>query len=203
MLRRMQGSDHSQSTSAHASGEKTTRGVVVLVDERDRELGPMDKLAAHRGGGRLHRAFSVFLYDRDGRHLLQRRADGKYHFGGLWSNACCSHPGPGEDVVASAERRLYEELGLRGVRLQRVETFLYRAHDAATGLTEHELDHVLVGRFDGEPSPDPGEVGGWRWVDDTTLRRELDETPERFTPWFPIALDHTPGPAAIAGQARG
>ena len=179
------------------------RGEVVLVDEHDRELGPMDKLEAHRNGGRLHRAFSVFLYDRSGRHLLQRRATGKYHFGGLWSNACCSHPGVGEDVVASAERRLAEELGIRGVALRRVETFLYKAHDGVSGLTEHELDHVLVGRFDGEPIPNPGEVGEWRWVDDAALRREMAESPERFTPWFGIALGHAPDPAAAAVGDQG
>lgn len=162
------------------------RELVVLVDEADRELGTMDKLEAHRDGGRLHRAFSVFLFDSEGRMLLQQRADGKYHFGGLWTNACCSHPRGGENVVDAGRRRLREELGIDAA-LEAVGSFIYEAHDDSTGLTEHELDHILVGRFEGEPRPDQTEVAGWRWISPAQLDTEIASSPGLFTPWFPIA----------------
>ncbi|MEL6329578.1 MAG: isopentenyl-diphosphate Delta-isomerase [Planctomycetota bacterium] len=161
---------------------------VVIVDEHDHELGTMEKLAAHRDGGRLHRAFSVFLFDDRGRLLLQQRAASKYHFGGLWANTCCSHPRRGESPVEAGARRLVEELGIGAVELSVATTFTYRAHDEASGLTEHEFDHVLVGRFGGEPKPNPDEVQAVRWVDTEELDRELAERPEVFSPWFPIAL---------------
>ena len=140
----------------------TERRTVVLVDERGRVQGEAPKLDAHQPPGRLHLAFSVLLFRPDGRVLLQRRAEAKYHFPGVWANACCSHPAPGEGVVASAERRLVEELGLR-CDLTEVGAFVYRARCESTGLVEHELDHVLVGTTTGEPSPDPGEVAETCW----------------------------------------
>jgi isopentenyl-diphosphate delta-isomerase type 1 len=173
---------------------------VVLVDENDTEVGVSEKLAAHLDGGRLHRAFSVFLFDGRGRVLLQRRAAGKYHFGGLWTNACCSHPRPGEEIIAAGRRRLREELGIEA-GLERVASFVYRASDEASGLTEHEFDHVLVGRFDGEPEPDPAEVDSWRWVDPQALQAELRANPERFTPWFPLAWGCLASAGAVSSPA--
>ena len=116
---------------------------VILVDENDNPLGVCEKLAAHLEGGRIHRAFSDFIFDTQNRLLLQRRALSKYHFGGLWTNTCCSHPRPGESTLAAAQRRLVEELGFV-VPLRELGHFIYRAHDPATGLTEHELDHVFL-----------------------------------------------------------
>jgi isopentenyl-diphosphate delta-isomerase len=160
---------------------------VVLVDEAGRVLGTEEKLAAHRHGGRLHLAFSVFVVDGGGNTLLQRRSTRKHHFGGLWSNSCCSHPRPDEDVVAAGVRRLVEEMGLR-VPLGDVGTFLYRAEDPASGLVEHELDHVLVGGHDGDPTPNPAEVDGWRWVSIDALAADVTARPERYTPWLSPAL---------------
>lgn len=161
---------------------------VVLVDEHDREVGTAEKIEAHRSGGRLHRAFSVFLFDGDGRLLLQRRAAGKYHFGGLWTNTCCSHPRPGELPVDAGRRRLGEEMGIDAI-LYSAGTFMYEAHDPASGLTERELDHVLVGRFDGSPDPNPDEVCDWRWISLEELESELRATPDAFTPWFQPAWE--------------
>lgn len=167
----------------HASDDLVSDDLVVLVDEDDRELGTAEKLAVHRDG-RLHRAVSVFLFDDGGRWLLQRRAGGKYHTPGLWSNAACTHPRPGEAPVQAARRRLEEEMGVR-CRLQPAFARIYRAElDGTEPLVEHEYDHVFIGRFDGEPAPAPSEVSGWRWVDSTILRDDLDARPERYTPWF-------------------
>ena len=110
---------------------------VVLVDEHARETGSTGKLAAHEAGGRLHRAFSVFVFDSGGRLLLQRRAEGKYHFGGLWTNTCCGHPRPGEPVEDAAARRLREEMGISPA-LTRITGFVYEAFDPESGLTERE-----------------------------------------------------------------
>lgn len=159
---------------------------VVLVDENDRETGFAGKLAAHEAGGRLHRAFSVFVFDSGGRLLLQRRAEGKYHFGGLWTNTCCGHPRPGETVEEAAARRLWEEMGI-GPELKRITSFVYEAFDPESGLSEREYDHVFSGYYDGDPDPDPAEVSGWAWISPEELARELAGSPEHYTPWFPLA----------------
>jgi len=158
---------------------------VVLVNEADEPIGQMEKLAAHRQG-RLHRAFSVFGFDAEGRLLLQKRAASKYHSGGLWTNTCCSHPRPGESIAAAAGRRLREELGLE-FPVEPAFTFLYRA-PMANGLEEHELDHVLFGRVAGKPRPDPAEVEDWRYVTLAGLERELREHPDAFTAWLKVCF---------------
>lgn len=155
---------------------------VVLVDDHDVVVGTAPKLAAHRDG-HLHRAVSVVLFDDHGRVLLQRRADGKYHSGGLWSNTCCGHPRPGESVHDAAQRRLGAELGVAGCELTAVSWFVYRA-SLDDGLVEHELDHVLVGRWNGSTLPDPTEVSETRWVDPDAVLRELAAAPGRFTVWM-------------------
>lgn len=160
---------------------------MILVDENDREIGTEEKIAAHLGGGHLHRAVSVFVFNRRGELLLQRRAASKYHFAGLWSNTCCSHPGPGETVLGVSERRLREEMGI-SAPLRAVGTFIYRATDVGTSLSEHELVHVVVGRSDVDPTPDASEVGEWRWMDLGSLSRNLTKDPSAYTPWFPIGL---------------
>ena len=159
---------------------------VVLVDEADRELGTEGKVAAHLAG-KLHRALSVFVFNADGALLLQRRATGKYHSAGLWSNTCCSHPRPGEASAAAAHRRLMEELGF-DCPLHTAGTCLYR-RALPGGLIEHELDHIFVGCFDGVPSPDPDEVAEWKWVQVDDVAADLVVHPERYSAWFGLALD--------------
>ena len=154
---------------------------VVLVDQTNAEVGVAPKLDAHRDG-RLHRAVSVVLFDRVGRVLLQQRASAKYHSGGLWSNTCCGHPRPGETPTQAAHRRLSDELGIADCGLSQVSEFVYYA-DLGEGLVEHELDHVLVGRWDGQPSPDPAEVSAIRWIEPGRLFVELAAWPGRFTAW--------------------
>lgn len=164
---------------------------IILVDESDREIGFAEKHDAHRNGGRLHRAFSIVLFDPAGRILLQRRAATKYHFGGLWTNACCGHPRRGEDLLAAARRRLREELGV-DTPLRNVFSFRYTAEDDGSGFTEQELDHVLIGEFEGEPRVDPNEVEAVRWVDGPALARDVALHPERYTPWFALVLRRLP-----------
>ena len=122
---------------------------VILVDSNDVELGTMEKMEAHRNGGRLHRAFSVFVFNTKGELLLQRRAHHKYHSGGLLTNTCCSHPRPGETVIEAGNRRLREEMGME-CKLVELFSFEYKA-DLDSGMTEWELDHVLIGLSDVEP----------------------------------------------------
>lgn len=159
---------------------------VVLVNVHDEAIGTMEKMAAHRQGA-LHRAFSVFLFDRSGRTLLQQRAEGKYHSAGLWSNACCSHPRPGEALNSAASRRLLEELGIACDLTERF-TFIYRA-SLENDLHEHEFDHVFFGAFEGDAHPDPEEVKALRWIAPEELDTEILAGPERFTPWLLICWE--------------
>lgn len=159
---------------------------VVLVDEQDVEVGVAPKLAAHTDP-RLHRAFSVFVFDSQGRMLLQRRAGGKYHSAGLWSNTACGHPRPGEPTAAAAARRLHEEMGFH-CPLEHRTIMIYRA-DVGAGLVEHELDHIFVGTFQGEPVPHPDEVSEWRWASTADLHADAAAAPEHYTPWFRLALE--------------
>ena len=158
---------------------------MVLVNEADQELGTMDKLAVHEKG-LLHRAFSIFIFNSSGQLLLQQRALGKYHSGGLWTNTCCSHPRPGEAVEAAARRRLLEEMGFT-VPLEKAFTFVYRA-DFDNGLTEHELDHVFVGEYCGLVTPDPAEVNEYCYQDLEVIETSLREQPDRYTAWFHLAF---------------
>ncbi len=159
--------------------------MVILVDRQDRQTGVEEKLKAHREG-KLHRAFSVFVFNEKGEMLLQKRARYKYHSGGLWTNACCSHPRPGEAVEQAARRRLQEEMGFE-CDLKEAFHFIYKAR-LDGGLVEHEFDHVLVGGFEGEPEPDPAEVGAWRWLSPETALAECSARAAHFTPWFARAF---------------
>ncbi len=156
---------------------------VVLVNERDEEIGTMEKMEAHRQGA-LHRAFSIFLFDHSGRTLLQQRAEGKYHSPGLWSNACCSHPRPGEALTSATSRRLREELGIACDLTERF-TFVYQA-SFENDLYEHEFDHVFFGGFEGDLHPNPAEVDALRWILPEVLDAEILAGPERFTLWLLI-----------------
>jgi isopentenyl-diphosphate delta-isomerase len=161
--------------------------LVELVDGNGVTIGTAEKMEAHLGGGRLHRAFSVFLLDAHGRLLLQQRAKGKYHSGGLWSNTCCGHPSPGESPHDAAIRRLREELGIRPKALCAVGTVRYHVADPVSGLAEQEWNHLFVGRFDGIPDPAPAEVAGYRSV---FLGELLEmQKAEPFTPWFANVFD--------------
>jgi len=159
---------------------------LILVDADDREVGVGEKMQTHREGA-LHRAFSVFVFDRAGRLLLQRRAAAKYHSGGLWSNTACGHPRPGEATLTAARRRLREEMGF-DCWLREAFAFVYRA-EFPDGLVEHEYDHVFVGRFDGAPAPDPDEVEDWRWVTQDELRRALRDEPGHYSQWLKLAVE--------------
>lgn len=158
---------------------------VILVDEKDDEVGVMEKLEAHRQG-RLHRAFSILLFDAHGRMLLQQRALSKYHSPGLWSNACCSHPRPGETVQAAVNRRLKEELGIH-CPTQFSHHFLYRV-DFDNGLIEHELDHVYKGIITETPVLNPDEASAFRYVDIQDLKKEMEQNPDEYTFWFHLIM---------------
>ena len=184
-----------QTQRQHESPSATDE-YVVLVDANDVACGVAEKLAAHRLGLR-HRAFSVFLFDDDGRLLLQRRAATKYHSAGRWSNTCCGHPRPHETTIEAARRRLREEMGLEAPLLHAI-TFEYRA-PLEGGLIEHEIDHVLVGRCARDPRPDPAEASGWRWVDARAALVDARRYPELYSAWFAPALSRlAAGPALNA-----
>jgi len=154
---------------------------VILVDPDDREIGIAEKLEAHRRGD-LHRAFSVLIWDRSGRLLLQRRQIGKYHSGGLWTNSCCGHPRPGESCETAASRRLGEEMGI-ACPLTAIGTFTYRAA-LDGGLTEHEIVHLFRGVYEGAVAPNPAECDGYSWSAPETIRRQIAAVPDCFTAWF-------------------
>ncbi|WP_334149133.1 isopentenyl-diphosphate Delta-isomerase [Hyphomicrobium sp.] len=154
---------------------------LVLVDADDTEIGTAEKLDAHRRA-LLHRAFSVIVWDSAGRQLLQKRAAIKYHSGGLWTNACCGHPRPGESVVAAARRRLAEEMGFV-CPLEWLGTVQYSAA-FQNGLTENEIVHVFRGRYDGELKPDPAEAEDYQWSDLDRIRSDIAAAPDRFSVWF-------------------
>lgn len=165
--------------------------VVLLVSPLDVPLGTCSKQQAH-AEGKLHRAFSIFLTDGNGNLLLQRRAVTKYHSGGLWTNACCSHPVG--DVLADAKVRLVEELGVE-TDVREIGHFVYR-HAFENGMTEYEFDHVLLGQISRNThlSPDPAEADAVEWMSVEELERQLTQIPEKFTPWFitaaPIVLEY-------------
>ncbi|MGC3947669.1 MAG: isopentenyl-diphosphate Delta-isomerase [Chryseolinea sp.] len=159
---------------------------VILVDEQDNAIGTMEKMEAHRKGV-LHRAFSVLVFNSRGELLIQKRAQSKYHSGGLWTNTCCSHPNPTEGISESARRRTSYEMGI-DVRPAFAFKFIYQA-ELDHGLIEHELDHVFTATFDGEPSVNPEEVEDWRYVGLEDLREDVRRRPEAYTVWFGLILE--------------
>jgi isopentenyl-diphosphate delta-isomerase len=159
--------------------------LVILVDESDRETGTMEKLRAHQEGA-LHRAFSVCIFNDSGELLLHRRAAGKYHSPGLWTNTCCSHPRPGERTSEAALRRLQEEMGFT-CALEPAFEFIYRA-ELDQSLTEHEYDHVFTGTWNGPLSPAADEVSDWEYRSPADVLADMHTRPERYTEWFRILL---------------
>ncbi len=160
---------------------------VILVDEKDNQVGLMPKLEAHQKG-LLHRAFSVFIFNSDYKLLLQKRASSKYHSGGLWTNTCCSHPRDGEDTADAANRRLYEEMGIK-TSLRKVYEFIYRA-ELDNNLIENEFDHVFYGIYNDDPILNTDEADDFKWIDMETLKNDIDNNADKYTVWFKIAFDY-------------
>ena len=162
------------------------RNLVTLIDLNDNQLGTCEKAEAHKKG-LLHRAFSVFLFNGN-KMLIQKRAATKYHTPNLWTNACCSHPQLNEDVVLSAELRCKEELGItKPLTLKEVFNFVY-FYKFREDLIEYELDHVLMGEYNGEVVLDPEEASEVMWIEIDDLLKWVQEKPQEFTPWFIICL---------------
>lgn len=159
---------------------------VILVDAEDVAVGTAQKLDAHRHGLR-HRAISALVRNSDGAFLLQRRHPAKYHSGGLWTNACCSHPLPGESVVDAAHRRLAQEMGV-ACPLEPLFVLQYRAQ-VSDSLIEHEVVHVFGGSHDGPVRPDPTEVSEWKWIAFDELASDIRTRPETYTVWFRQYVD--------------
>ena len=160
--------------------------MVIHVDENDTVIGLVPKLEAHEKG-LLHRAVSVLLFNSKGEWLLQKRADEKYHSGGLWSNSCCSHPYPNEDVKDAAERRMREEMGMN-CSLTKMFAFTYYA-ELDNDLTEYEIDHLFIGISDDLPVLNKDEVSDFRYISSQELKNEISSNPEQFTEWFKIIHD--------------
>lgn len=169
-------------TASRPPSEEEER--LILVDSQDQAIGQGNKLDVHQRG-LLHRAFSILVFDAQGQLLLQRRADGKYHFARFWSNSCCGHPRPGENTLQAAQRRLREELGFV-TPLEEVTQLIYQVQDPRSGLTEHEYLHVFRGQYNLDPQPNPDEVSAWRWLSLARVRALLAKRPGGFTPWVAL-----------------
>lgn len=160
--------------------------LVILVDENDTQIGLMPKLEAHEKAV-LHRAFSVFVLNSKKEVMLQQRAAHKYHSPLLWTNTCCSHQRDGESNIEAGTRRLREEMGFE-TPLSEVFHFIYKA-PFDNGLTEHELDHVLIGYFNDAPQINPDEVADWKWMSIEAIKADMQAHPEIYTAWFKIIFD--------------
>jgi isopentenyl-diphosphate delta-isomerase len=176
--------------------------MLELVDETGQTIGTAEKLSAHQAPGQLHRAFSVFLFDDSGRLLIQRRALGKYHSPGVWSNTCCGHPYPGESPFAAAARRTYEELGVSPALLAEAGTVRYNHPDPASGLVEQEFNHLFVGLVQSAVEPDAEEVGETAFVTAGELAERHADAP--FSAWFMTVLDAArPAVKELTGENGG
>lgn len=160
--------------------------MVILVDENDNPIGTMPKMEAHEKA-MLHRAFSVFILNANDEVLLQQRANDKYHSAGLWTNTCCSHPHPGEDTLGAARRRLKEEMGMEA-DLQFVFKFMYKA-PFDNLLTEHEIDHVFIGKTDQLPVINPEEVASYKHMKPEDIKLDMEQNPQSYTVWFRIIFN--------------
>jgi len=166
--------------------DKSTR-LLILVDEHDNPIGTAEKMEAHMNGGKLHRAFSIFVFNDKGETLLQKRAMTKYHSQGKWSNTCCSHPYVGDTLLGAAHRRLKEEMGF-DCDLSEVFSFTYNA-DVGNGLTEKEYDHVIFGKYNGEPHINKEEASDYKWVSLDELKKDIEKNPDNYTAWLRICID--------------
>ncbi len=161
--------------------------LVVLVNEKDEVLGYKEKLEAHQQGI-LHRAISVIIFNSKGEMLIQQRSLKKYHWAGIWSNTCCSHPRKDETYQAAAERRLFEELGFR-TQLTEAFHFIYKAFDAPSGLTEHEYDTVFTGIYNEQFQFNKDEIEAIEWISVADLEKDITANPDKYSFWFKIILD--------------
>ena len=161
--------------------------LVILVNQQDEQIGLMPKMEAHEKGI-LHRAFSVFVFNKNGELLLQQRASTKYHSPLLWTNTCCSHQRNGERNIEAGKRRLQEEMGF-ACELREVTSFIYKA-DFDNGLTEHELDHIMIGYFDESPAINKEEVESFKWMTLEDVKSDIVENPDQYTAWFKIIFDN-------------
>ncbi len=159
---------------------------VILVDESDKQIGVMEKMEAHEKA-LLHRAFSVFVLNNKGELMLQQRALTKYHSPGLWTNTCCSHQREQETSLAAGKRRIQEEMGF-SCDLEELFSFIYKA-PFDNGLTEHELDHVLLGYYDAAPVINPEEVASWKWMKIADVKADIALNPNHYTAWFKIIFE--------------
>jgi len=159
---------------------------VILVNQNDEQIGLMPKMEAHEKG-LLHRAFSVFVFNEKNELMLQQRAHTKYHSPGLWTNTCCSHQREGESNIAAGKRRLQEEMGF-STDLKDTISFIYKA-PFDNGLTEHEFDHILVGKFQEEPNLNADEAAAWKWMPLEDVKKDMTENPSIYTEWFKIIFD--------------
>ncbi|PKV88973.1 isopentenyl-diphosphate Delta-isomerase [Streptomyces sp. TLI_146] len=190
-------------TTASSSSNGTAEEIMLeLVDESGRTIGTAEKLSAHQAPGKLHRAFSVFLFDSTGKLLLQRRALGKYHSPGVWSNTCCGHPYPGESPFAAAARRTHEELGVSPSLLAEAGTVRYNHPDPDSGLVEQEYNHLFVGLVQAPVQADPEEVYETAFVSPQELTGLHERAP--FSAWFMTVLDAArPAVRELTGPAAG
>lgn len=159
---------------------------VILVNEKDEQIGLMPKMEAHEKAV-LHRAFSVFIFNDQNDLMLQQRALKKYHSPGLWTNTCCSHQRDGESTLKAGHRRLKEEMGF-DTDLNESTAFIYKA-PFDNGLTEHEYDHILVGKYDGIPDINKNEVENWKWMSLEAIKGDIETHPELYSAWFKIIFD--------------
>jgi isopentenyl-diphosphate delta-isomerase len=172
---------------------------VILVDEADLEIGRMEKMEVHQKA-LLHRAFSVFIFNDKGEMLIQKRALNKYHSAGLWTNACCSHPMPGDETLTAAAKRLQEEMGFT-TTLEKAFDFIYKA-PFDNGLTEYEFDHVFVGTYQGKIAPNPDEVADFCYMSLEAIKNSMESHADKYTVWFQIAFPKLQGyMSAIVGNS--
>lgn len=163
-----------------------TEEKVILVNENDEQIGLMPKLEAHEKAV-LHRAFSIFILNSKNEVMLQQRASQKYHSPLLWTNTCCSHQREDETNIEAGNRRLQEEMGF-STELKELFHFIYKA-PFDNGLTEHELDHVMIGYFNEDPAINPEEVESWKWMDIDAIKEDMQQHPDIYTVWFKIIFD--------------
>lgn len=163
-----------------------TEEKVILVNEQDEQIGLMPKMEAHEKA-LLHRAFSVFILNKNNEIMLQQRAAKKYHSPLLWTNTTCSHQREGESNIQAGTRRLKEEMGFT-TELKELFSFIYKA-PFDNGLTEHELDHVMIGYYDDVPNINTAEAESWKWMSIDAVKQDMQTNPEIYTVWFRIIFD--------------
>ena len=164
-----------------------TDDFVVLVNQNDEKIGLMQKMEAHQKGV-LHRAFSVLIFNRNKKLMLQKRNLNKYHSPGLWTNTCCSHQRNGESNISAGMRRLKEEMGF-STELKELDSFIYKVK-FENGLIEHELDHILVGEYNSDIKPNYEEVDDWKWMDLEDIKNDIKINSDKYTEWFKIIIEN-------------